>query len=201
MEAMLAPYRGGGRLTVLQPYRPVAAETDGDRVRAVTLRASRQRRRASSSRRAYIIDATELGDLLPLTGTEYVTGFESQAETGEPSAPAEAQPDNVQAVSICFAIDHVDGDHDHRQAGELRLLARRTSRASGAGRCSASRRRIRARWRSSSARFTPNPDDDPLLVDADQRRNPGDGNLWTFRRIAARRNFAAGRLCLATSAS
>ena len=27
--------------------------------------------------------------------------------------------------------------------------------------------------------FTPNPDDDPLLVDADQRRNPGDGNLWT----------------------
>jgi hypothetical protein len=40
--------------------------------------------------------------------------------------------------------------------------------------------------------FTPNPDDDPLLVDADQRRNPGDGNLWTFRRIAARRNFVPG---------
>jgi len=30
------------------------------------------------------------------------------------------------------------------------------------------------------------------LVDADQRRNPGDGNLWTFRRIAARRNFVPG---------
>jgi hypothetical protein len=40
--------------------------------------------------------------------------------------------------------------------------------------------------------FTPNPDDDPLLVDADQRRNPGDGNLWTFRRIAARRAFVPG---------
>src|SRR3569833_4490391 len=38
MEAMLAPYRGSGRLTLLQPYRPVAAETDGDRVRSVTLR-------------------------------------------------------------------------------------------------------------------------------------------------------------------
>ena len=49
--------------------------------------------------------------------------------------------------------------------------------------------------------FTPNPDDDPLLVDADQRRNAGDGNLWTFRRIAARRNFVSGAyasdICLA----
>ena len=36
---------------------------------------------------SYVIDATETGELLPLTGTEYVTGFESRAETGEPSAP------------------------------------------------------------------------------------------------------------------
>jgi hypothetical protein len=36
--------------------------------------------------------------------------------------------------------------------------------------------------------FTPNPDDDPLQVDADQRKGGGDMNLWTFRRIAARRN-------------
>jgi hypothetical protein len=40
--------------------------------------------------------------------------------------------------------------------------------------------------------FTPNPDDDPLAVNADQRVNPGDGNLWTFRRIASRRTFLPG---------
>ena len=40
--------------------------------------------------------------------------------------------------------------------------------------------------------FTPNPDDDPLLVDADQRKGGGDENLWIFRRIAARKNFAPG---------
>ncbi len=50
IEAMLAPYRGGGRLTVLQPYRPVAAETDGDRVTRGDADAPRQRRRGSSSR-------------------------------------------------------------------------------------------------------------------------------------------------------
>jgi hypothetical protein len=40
--------------------------------------------------------------------------------------------------------------------------------------------------------FTPNPGDDPRLVEADQRVNPGDANLWTFRRIAARDNFLPG---------
>jgi hypothetical protein len=35
----------------------------------------------------WVIDATETGDLLPLCGAEYVTGFESREETGEPHAP------------------------------------------------------------------------------------------------------------------
>ena len=30
------------------------------------------------------------------------------------------------------------------------------------------------------------------IKDIAQRKNPGDGNLWTFRRIAARRNFVPG---------
>ena len=111
IEAMLAPYRGGGRLTVLQPYRPVAAETDGDRVTRGDACEHRDGGERLTLAAPYVLDATETGDLLPLTGTEYVTGFESQAETGEPSAPDEAQPDNMQAVSVCFAIDHVDGDH------------------------------------------------------------------------------------------
>ena len=40
--------------------------------------------------------------------------------------------------------------------------------------------------------FEPNPGDDALAVNADQSVNPGDGNLWTFRRIAARELFAPG---------
>ncbi len=190
LEAMLAPYRGAGLLTVLQPYRPVAADTQGDTVRAVTLR-HRDTGREIAVEARYVVDATELGDLLPLTGTEYVKGFESQADTGEPSAPHEAQPDNVQAVSICFAIDHVDGDHtidkpknyDHWRAVQPDfwggpLLGFRAPHP----------RTLEIVERS----FTPNPDDDPLRVDADQRKGGGDHNLWTFRRIAARRNFVGG---------
>jgi hypothetical protein len=40
--------------------------------------------------------------------------------------------------------------------------------------------------------FTPNPDDDPFAMVSDQRLSPGDTDLWTFRRIAARRLFTPG---------
>jgi hypothetical protein len=190
LEQMLAPYRGAGRLTVLQPYRPVAAETDGDRVVGVTL-AHRDRDERIDVTAPYVLDATETGELLPLTGTEYVTGFESRTETGEPSGPAEAQPQNMQAVSVCFALDHVDGDHTIDKPANYDFWRDYKPDFWGDRMLS---------WRSPHPRtleiversFTPNPDDDPLDVHADQRLNPGDGNLWTFRRIAARRNFVDG---------
>jgi len=190
MEAWLMPYIGAGRLKLLKPYVPVAAETDGDRVRSVTLkhRDSGERVVVSAS---YVIDATELGDLLPLTGTDYVTGFEAQSETGEPSAPAEAQPDNQQAVSICFAVDHVDGNqvgdkpknYDYWRAVQPDFWG-----GPLIGFKAPHPRTLEITERS----FTPNPDDDPLSVDSDQRRNPGDSNLWTFRRIAHRNTFTPG---------
>ncbi|WP_280520435.1 FAD-dependent oxidoreductase [Phaeobacter sp. J2-8] len=116
----------------MKPYEPVAAEMEGDRVRAVTVQHVHSGDQVQIEA-AYVIDATELGDLLPLTGTDYVTGFESQAETGEPSAPSEAQPDNQQAVSICFAVDHVDGNHVIDKPANM-ITGARYSRTSGAGR-------------------------------------------------------------------
>src|SRR5207253_6370064 len=52
----------------------------------------------------YVLDASELGDLLPLTKTEYVTGAESQSQTNEPHAPAVANSDNVQGLTWCFPV-------------------------------------------------------------------------------------------------
>ena len=190
MEAMLLPYRGGGRLTLLQPYMPVSAEIDGDVVRSVTLR-HRDSGEHIVAKAPYIIDATELGDLLPLTATEYVTGFESQAETGEPSAPSEAQPHNQQAVSICFAVDHVDGSHVIDKPDNYAFWRAYQPAFWGAPLIGFNAPHPRTLTQTVRS-FTPNPDDDPQLVDADQRRSPGDTNLWTFRRIAARRNFLPG---------
>ena len=190
MEAMLAPYRGGGRLTLLQPYRPASAEVDGDRVRAVTL----QHRDGGDGiivAAPYIIDATEYGDLLPLTGTEYVTGFGRRPRPASRPRPPRAQPTSSQAVSICFAIDHVEGNHVIDKPHNYEKWRAFTPDFWGGpliGFRGPHPRTLELTTRS----FTPNPDDDPTLVDADQRRNPGDANLWTFRRIAARRNFVPG---------
>lgn len=50
------------------------------------------------------LDATELGDALPMAGVPYVTGFESRGETGEPWAPDVAQPLNQQAFTWVAAL-------------------------------------------------------------------------------------------------
>jgi hypothetical protein len=190
IEAMLAPYCGSGRLRVLQPYRPVSAATDGDRVEAVTV-AHRDGGGEITITASYVLDATETGELLPLTGTEYVTGFESGADTGEPSAPDTAQPLNMQAASVCFALEHVDGDHTIDKPARYDFWRSYQPDFWGSPMLSLSGPNPRTK-EIVTRTFTPNPDDDPLAVVADQRLSPGDADLWTFRRIAARRNFTDG---------
>ena len=190
LESMLAPYRASRRLQVLQPYRPIAADTDGDRVTSVVVE-HRDSGDQLTLTAPYVLDATETGELLPLTGTEYVTGFESQASTGEPSAPEEAQPLNMQAVSFCFAVDHVDGNQVGDEPANYAFW--RNYQPAFWGDRMLSWNAPDPRTLATSPRtFTPNPDDDPLAVVADQRRTGGDTNLWTFRRIAARRHFVPG---------
>ncbi len=111
LEQMLAPHRSGGRLTVLLEHAPTAAVMEGDRVRAVTV-LDRRTGAPRTLTAPLFVDATELGDLLPLTGAEYVIGAESQRETGEPHAPAEARPASQQAFTCCFAVDYLEGE-DH----------------------------------------------------------------------------------------
>ena len=112
---MLAPFASSGRLTVLLEHVPIAAETDGDRIRAVTVRSSLAGDDCVLTA-PYIIDATELGDLLELAKVEYVVGFESAAQTGDRSAPETAQPMNQQAFTICFPSNTARRRPHHRQA-------------------------------------------------------------------------------------
>jgi hypothetical protein len=186
LEGMLAPYLGGGQLVVLLHHRPVKADVEGDRVRAVTTR-NLNTGLERTIHAPYFVDATEQGDLLPLTKTEYVTGFEAKKDTGELHAPEVAQPANIQAFTVCFAVDYVPGE-DHRidkpeeydfwrdyvpamqPAWPGKLLS----------------------WQMSDPQTlkTRNVYFDPT-VDPN-RRMPG-LNLFVYRRIANKRNFAAGR--------
>lgn len=109
-EAMLAPHVSSGRIQILVNHRPVAVDLrDSNRIANVTVENS-----ADGSRRViaaeYFLDATENGDLLPLSGTEFVTGSESRSQTGEPSAPEKADPKNSQSFSICFILEHLEGE-------------------------------------------------------------------------------------------
>ncbi|OGS18398.1 MAG: FAD-dependent oxidoreductase, partial [Elusimicrobia bacterium RIFOXYA2_FULL_40_6] len=83
-----------------------------DRITSVTFENLQSKERETITAK-YVIDATELGDLLPLAKVEYVSGAESQKETGEPHAvTGKAEPDNVQALTWCFALSYdPDGDH------------------------------------------------------------------------------------------
>ncbi|MEX0710972.1 MAG: FAD-dependent oxidoreductase [Pirellulales bacterium] len=183
IESLLAPYVSSGRLTILLTTIAIAAETEGDSIRAVRIH-NRLTGDERTLRGKYFLDATEQGDLLPLAGVEHVTGFESQSETGEPHAPSEAQPDNIQSCTWCFAVDHLEGeDHTIDQPAEYEF------------------------WRDYVPNLRP-PWPGPLLswsmsdpvtlgpraVTFDPAVKPGGKglNLWLYRRIAARQQFAEG---------
>src|SRR5690554_1304784 len=111
LQDMMAPYISSKRLLVLLEHKADTAEVTGNQVRSVGVRNLRGNDRLTLTA-PFFVDATELGDLLPLTGTEYVTGAESKKETNELHAPEEADPKNNQAFTVCFAMDYVAGE-DH----------------------------------------------------------------------------------------
>ncbi|SDS31125.1 FAD-dependent oxidoreductase [Actinopolymorpha singaporensis] len=185
LEAMLAPHRAAGRLTMLLETVPVSAETDGDHVRAVELQDRRTGRHVTVSA-PYVIDATECGDLLALTKTEYVTGAESREEYDEPHAPAEAAPGNQQGFTFCFAIDHRAGEDHTIDRPETYSFWREYRPDFWPGPLLGLLAPHPRTLEPVPRTFVPNPDDDPLEVTADQSKDGGDLDLWLFRRILAR---------------
>lgn len=181
LDQALAPFRSSGRLIVLLDHRPVTAEVDGDRVRSVSLRDLR----SGTDRTVeapWFIDATELGELLPLTRTEYVVGAEARKDTGEPHAQETAAPGDQQAFTCCFAVDHLPGeDHVIDRPAEYEF------------------------WRDYVPQMTP-PWPGRLLswqtshpITLEPRELPFDPtmkvaglNLWAYRRIADAAHYAPG---------
>ena len=111
LTEMLAPYVGTGQVRLLLRHKAVGADTHGNRVdgvRVVDLDAGHE----LVLRAPFFADATEQGDLLPLTGTEYAIGAESRKDTNEPDAKDTAEPGNLQGFTCCFAMDYLRGE-DH----------------------------------------------------------------------------------------
>src|SRR6478736_6355963 len=111
LNEMLAPFVASSRVQILLRTVPVSAATTGDKVEVVRVR-SLESGNELNLVAPFFADATETGEFLPLTKTEYVTGAESQKETGELHAKLEAQPHNMQAFTCCFAMEYLHGE-DH----------------------------------------------------------------------------------------
>lgn len=180
LESMLAPYRSNGRLQLLLEHEVTGAETGGDRVRMLRVRSLRSGRE-SEIEAPWFIDATELGDLLPLTGTEFVTGSESRHDTGELHASEKADPANQQAFTVCFAVDHLEGE-DHRIGRPAEYDFWRSFAPD-----------LHPPWPGRLLDFTythPSTGNPRKLGFAPHGESaPGTLNLWAYRRIADRELF------------
>jgi hypothetical protein len=184
LTSLLMPFLGNGQLTLLVEHVPQSATLQGDRVTSVRV-SDKNLGLQSDIVSHFFIDATELGDLLPLTKTEFVTGAESQAQTGELHAPSEPQPKNSQSFTFCFAMDFLKGeDHTIERPKDYsfwrhyvpKLTPPWTGRLFSWSMCDPKTLSKR------DAYF--DPDEDGL-----QRSGL---NLWTYRRIADRSNFLPG---------
>lgn len=109
LNEILATHLSAGRIRIFTRHHPVAVAMEGDYARAVTLQDELNNVQRTFSA-PYIIDATELGDLLELGGVESVIGAESRAETGEPLAvDGPAEPHEQMVFTHVFALDHFPG--------------------------------------------------------------------------------------------
>ena len=176
---LLAPYSSSRRLQVLLDHGPVRADVHGDRIQTVTVR-DRKTGRERVLAAPYFIDATELGDLLPLASVEFVTGAEGQGQTGEPHAPPRPQPDNQQAFTCCFVVDYLDGqDHTIQRPAEYDFWKSFVPA-------------VQPPWPGRLLDLTYA---DPITLKPASRgfdpRDAGAG-LWNYRRILDPRNFQPG---------
>jgi hypothetical protein len=179
LTAILAPRASAGRLLVLQEHELVRADMKGDRVQAVVV-ADRTTGEERALRASFFVDATELGDLLPLAGVEHVIGAEGHGQTGEPHAPTEPREDVQQAVTCCFAMDYLEGqDHTIDRPADYEFWSRYVPQ-------------LAPPW---TGKLLDLSYCDPITLNPASRgfdpREEGKG-LWAYRRIADPRNFRPG---------
>lgn len=183
LNQMFAPYLSSGQFTLLKEHKIITADVERNRVRALQAKClNTGNTRVLTA--PYVVDATELGDLLPITGTEYVTGAESKQETGELHAAKKADPGNQQAFTWCFAMDHVPGTDNLIEKPEQYEF-----------------------WRDYVPDMSPswpgklldltysNPATlEPRTLGFHPTGSPPDDkfNLWTYRRIIDTNNFTGG---------
>jgi hypothetical protein len=188
LEGLVRRYSALGNLELMRGVSPHGAQTNSDRIVSVEFRDSDGR--MFTVEPELVLDATDEGDLLAIAQVEFVTGFESRRDTGEPSAPDRPQPENVQAITHAFAVEHCPGE-DHTVEKPKTYDQWRAVRPPG--------------WpgpligwsfpdprtgRPVELPFTPNASADVDRVTAHAGDSPSDRDLWRYRRVLARNQLS-----------
>lgn len=183
IHEILAPYISSGKLTVLYRYKAVKSSVNKDIVESVTV-TNGNTGDTKILKALYFVDATELGDLLPLTGTEFVTGTESKKDTGELHAPEQGDPENVQAFTVCFSMDYLHGENHMIQKPKDYAFWREFTP------------QLKQPWPGKLLDMhysNPRTLEKRALCFDPTERGCGDiFNLWSYRRIADKKNFEEG---------
>jgi len=95
------------RLTLRLAETVVSARIEGASVQSITTSAGQ-----TYTGRVFL-DATDLGDILPLLGVKWTIGAEAHADTHEPDAAADAHPQWVQPVTVPVALEHRPEGENH----------------------------------------------------------------------------------------
>jgi hypothetical protein len=106
LEEMLRPHTN---IRLLRRTRVLDLERQGSTITAALLWQI-DKRQAVKIIPKYVLDATEMGDLLPLAKTPYTVGSEARRETQEPHAAEAANPACVQSFTYPFILEHRPGE-------------------------------------------------------------------------------------------
>ncbi len=110
LQQMLKPYES--RLQLLLRTKIIDTTIANKMIQSV-LAYRFDKRDVVRLRAGFVLDATETGDLLPLSKVPYIVGSEARGETAEPHAAPEPNPACVQSFTYTFAIDF-DPAGEHR---------------------------------------------------------------------------------------
>ena len=176
LRSLLEPWLRARKLRVLTDAKPEDADVVRDKIFGVQVRNPFGSISVSGK---VFLDATEDGQLLPLTGTEFVSGAE--ADTNELHASSNPGAYNMQAATWCFAMDYVAGTDNVGEPPDNYTLWRTYVPS------------LNPPWpgRILSLTYTDPISLEPRKASFDPR--PGattrNFNLWTYRRLLDPDNF------------
>jgi hypothetical protein len=167
------------RIQLFRRTAIIAIDRRGDRIDSA-LAWRFDRKTAIRFRPLFVLDATEMGDLLPLAHIPYTIGAESKGDTGEPDAPEQPNKACVQSFTYPFVLEHASapGPTIDKPADYDAIVKRQ-------GFTMHANYPVEFGWRGEF-QYRMFGDDPPVP------NNMSPGPFFPWRRLADHRNFAGG---------